>query len=120
MKGLGATSASCPVKRWNHNSYYDGYALTSPVGNFPSGASPYGALDMAGNIWEWVADWYDEDYYTDSPFETPIGPPNGTERAQRGGAWIDNESWVRTTVRHATSPLVRCDDLGFRCAVPAE
>jgi formylglycine-generating enzyme required for sulfatase activity len=112
--------ASCPVKRWNHDSYDDGYALTSPVGNFPSGASPYGALDMAGNLWEWVADWYDEDYYSVSPYENPIGPPYGTERAQRGGAWIDNESWVRTTVRHATSPLVRCDDLGFRCAVPAE
>jgi formylglycine-generating enzyme required for sulfatase activity len=112
--------ASCPVKRWNHDSYNDGYALTSPVGSFPSGASPYGALDMAGNVWEWVADWYDEDYYSDSPYENPTGPSSGIERTQRGGAWIDNESWVRTTVRHATSPGVRCDDLGFRCAVPAE
>jgi formylglycine-generating enzyme required for sulfatase activity len=112
--------ASCPVKRWNHDSYDDGYALTSPVGSFPSGASPYGVLDMAGNVWEWVADWYGENYYGDSPYENPTGPRFGVERTQRGGAWIDNESWVRTTVRHATPPWVRCNDLGFRCALPAE
>jgi formylglycine-generating enzyme required for sulfatase activity len=111
---------SCPVKRWNHNSYDDSYPLISPVGIFPGGASPYGALDMAGNIWEWVADWYDEDYYTDSPYENPTGPSSGTERTQRGGSWIDNESWVRTTVRHETPPRTRADDLGFRCATPAE
>jgi formylglycine-generating enzyme required for sulfatase activity len=111
---------SCPVKRWNHDAYDDGYALTSPVGSFPSGASPYGALDMAGNVWEWVADWYDEDYYSASPYENPTGLSSGIERTQRGGAWIDNESWVRTTVRHATPPGTRADDLGFRCALPAE
>jgi formylglycine-generating enzyme required for sulfatase activity len=112
--------ASCPVKRWNHDAYDDGYALTAPVGSFPGGASPNGALDMAGNVWEWVADWYDENYYTDSPYENPTGPSYGTERTQRGGAWIDNESWVRTTVRHSTLPWARFDDLGFRCALPAE
>jgi len=111
---------SCPVKRWNHDAYDDGYALTAPVGSFPGGASPYGALDMAGNVWEWVADWYDENYYIDYPYENPTGPSYGTERTQRGGAWIDNESWVRTTVRHATPPGTRADDLGFRCALPAK
>lgn len=112
--------ASCPVKRWNHDAYDDGYALTAPVGSFRGGASPYGALDMAGNVWEWVADWYDENYYSDSPYENPTGPRFGTERTQRGGAWIDNESWVRTTVRHATPPGTRADDLGFRCALPTD
>jgi serine/threonine-protein kinase len=112
--------AQCPVERHKQYSYDDGYALTAPVGSFPGGASPYGAMDMAGNVWEWMADWYDENYYSDSPYENPMGPSSGTERSQRGGAWYDNGSWVRTTVRHATSPLVRCDDLGFRCAVPAE
>jgi len=110
----------CPVKRWNHHSYDDGFAKISHVGSFPAGASYYGALDMAGNVWEWVADWYGEDYYSSSPYKNPAGPPTGIERTQRGGAWIDNESWVRTTVRHSTGPWVRCDDLGFRCAVPAE
>jgi formylglycine-generating enzyme required for sulfatase activity len=112
--------AQCPIERWKQDLYNDGYAFTSPVGSFPSGSSPYGVLDMAGNVWEWVADWYDEDYYSDSPSENPTGPPSGIERTQRGGAWYDNESWVRTTVRHSTPPSTRCDDLGFRCAIPVE
>jgi formylglycine-generating enzyme required for sulfatase activity len=112
--------ASCPCERQKQGAYDDGYSLTAPAGSFPDGASPYGVLDMAGNVWEWVADWYDEGYYADSPIENPAGPPSGSKRTQRGGAWIDNESWVRTTVRHATEPGVRCDDLGFRCVVPAE
>jgi formylglycine-generating enzyme required for sulfatase activity len=112
--------AQCPVERWRQVGYDDGYALTAPVGTFPEGASPYGALDMAGNVWEWVADWYGESYYGDSVSDNPAGPAAGRERVQRGGSWLDYESWVRTTVRHATEPTVRCDDLGFRCAVPAE
>ena len=112
--------AQCPVERWKQETYDDGYALTAPVGNFPSGASPYGALDMAGNVWEWVADWYGENYYAYSPSENPTGPSYATERTQRGGAWYDNGSWVRTTVRHSTPPQTRADDLGFRCAFPVE
>jgi formylglycine-generating enzyme required for sulfatase activity len=111
--------AECPIVRWRHLSHSDGYAFTAPVAFFPGGASPYGALDMAGNVWEWVADWYGEDYYAGSPSQNPPGPETGAERTQRGGAWIDNQSWVRCTVRHHTSPSVRCDDLGFRCAVSA-
>lgn len=111
--------AQCPIERWKHDSYDDGYAFTAPVGSFPSGASPYGALDMVGNVWEWVADWYDDSYCGDSPTENPSGPPSGTERAMRGGAWIDNETWVRCTVRHQNPPWSRCDDVGFRCAVLA-
>jgi formylglycine-generating enzyme required for sulfatase activity len=110
--------AQCPIERWRDDSCDDGYAFTAPVGSFPSGASPYGALDMAGNVWEWVADWYDEGYYGDSPTENPSGPPSGSERAMRGGAWYDNEPWVRCTVRHQNPPWSRCDDVGFRCAVP--
>jgi sulfatase modifying factor 1 len=112
--------AQCPIERWKHNTYDDGYALTAPVGSFPSGASPYGALDMAGNVWEWVADWYDDSYYADSPPENPSGPDSGTVRAMRGGSWFDTESWVRCTVRHQNPPWSRCDDVGFRCAMPAE
>ena len=54
-------------KRANGRGGQDGYEKTAPVGSFPDGASPYGALDMAGNAWEWVRDWYDEQYYTGSP-----------------------------------------------------
>jgi len=109
----------CPVERWRQGQYDDGYAFTAPVGSFPSGASPYGALDMAGNVWEWVADWYAEDYYGDSPSRDPSGPDSGTVRAMRGGAWYDTEPWVRTTARHQNPPWSRCDDVGFRCAMPA-
>jgi len=112
--------AQCPIERWKQDSFDDGYPFTAPVGSFPSGASPYGALDMAGNVWEWVADWYDEDYYGDSPAQNPLGPESGTDRAMRGGAWYDNESWVRCTVRHQNPPWSRCDDVGFRCAIPAQ
>jgi len=111
--------ARCPVERWKQDRYDDGYAFTAPVGSFPGGASPYGALDMAGNVWEWVADWYDSSYSVGAPTDNPSGPRFGTERAMRGGAWIDNEPWVRATVRYQNPPTSRCDDVGFRCAVPA-
>ena len=110
----------CPVERQNEHHFDDGYARTAPVGSFPGGASPYGALDMAGNVWEWVADWYSDSYYASSPSENPTGPLMGTERSQRGGAWVDAGSWVRCTVRYQQPTTTRCDDLGFRCAVPAE
>ena len=57
------------------------------VGSFPSGASPYGAMDMAGNVWEWVADWHGSSYYLESPAMNPQGPPSGTRKVLRGGAW---------------------------------
>jgi len=112
--------AQCPIERWKQDSFDDGYAFTAPVGRFPGGASLYGALDMAGNVWEWVADWYAEEYYGESPSQNPPGPDSGTDRAMRGGAWYDNEPWVRCTVRHQNPPWSRCDDVGFRCAVPAQ
>jgi len=115
--------AQCPVTRWNDDpTFDDGYAYTSPVGSYPEGASPYGALDMAGNVWEWTADRYGDQYYASSPYENPQGPETGDERVQHGGAWYDGgrAGWLTCTIRHATPPWNRADDLGFRCAVPAE
>lgn len=60
---------------------------TAPVGSFPAGASPYGCLDMAGNVWQWCADWYDVDYYKTSPKRNPTGPDHGNYRVMRGGSW---------------------------------
>jgi len=88
---------------------------TWPVGSKPEGASPYGALDMAGNAWEWVADWYAADYYTHSPEGSPRGPDSGQYRGKRGGSWGDRRSNVRSAFRDADAPSVTIPDIGFRC-----
>ncbi|MGF3501312.1 MAG: formylglycine-generating enzyme family protein, partial [Candidatus Bathyarchaeia archaeon] len=73
---LNYCDANC-VYSWRDTAVDDGYASTAPVGSYPGGASPYGALDMAGNVWEWVADWYDRTYYASSPGSNPAGPDWG-------------------------------------------
>jgi eukaryotic-like serine/threonine-protein kinase len=88
---------------------------TSMVGSYPAGASLYGALDMAGNILEWVNDWWQENYYGSSPYSNPSGPGSGTYKVLRGGGWWDDWSLLRVACRYATWPDVRSDILGFRC-----
>jgi len=118
---LNYCDAQCPVERWSDPNYDDGYPYTSPVGSYPEGVSPYGAMDMAGNVWEWTADRYDSRYYATSPRENPRGSETGVKRVQHGGAWYDGgpSGWLTCTIRHATVPHNTADDLGFRCAVPA-
>jgi formylglycine-generating enzyme required for sulfatase activity len=92
---------------------------TAPVGTYPSGASPYGVLDMAGNVSEWVADWYDESYYQYSPKDNPIGPNAGTERVVRGGnvGWRDGIRQAGVARRHYFNPNdTPWAIIGFRCA----
>jgi eukaryotic-like serine/threonine-protein kinase len=99
---------------------------TTPVGRYPAGASPYGALDMAGNVWEWVADWYDSTYYAHSPSRNPAGPSSGQYRVLRGGGWMDDYWFSRATTRYDFTyptfrfdfyyPIFRYDFVGFRCA----
>jgi len=81
----------------------DGYARTSPVGSYPAGTTPFGHLDMAGNVWEWTA----------SPY-----PGDPAERAIRGG-WGNNPYCLRTSYRHGNPPHFALDMVGFRCAGPA-
>jgi eukaryotic-like serine/threonine-protein kinase len=88
---------------------------TVPVGSFPEGASPYGALDMAGNMWEWVADWYDPDYYGSSPSENPTGPVGGEHRVLRGGSWLNTKGYIRASLRLMFSPGITNQNIGFRC-----
>jgi formylglycine-generating enzyme required for sulfatase activity len=89
---------------------------TVPVGSLPDGASWCGALDMAGNVWEWVADWYDSAYYKRSPPENPTGPSSGEYRVLRGGSWGINPSVVRSAFRIRGYPDVSGISVGFRCA----
>ncbi|MBI9050108.1 MAG: SUMF1/EgtB/PvdO family nonheme iron enzyme [Anaerolineaceae bacterium] len=91
------------------------------VGSKPDGASPYGALDMAGNAWEWVADWFGADYYAESPANNPTGPETGQFATVRGGGMFDYYWYdVRTTTRVLSRVSWRDSNLGFRCAMPAD
>ncbi len=97
-------------------NYNQNIGDTTAVGSYPSGASPYGALDMAGNVWEWVNDWYSNSYYQNSPARNPAGPDAGTARVLRGGAWDRDGRHVRSASRYANFPQYSYNYLGFRCA----
>ena len=88
---------------------------TSPVGSFPRGASWCGALDMAGNVLEWCADWYQQDYYAQAPASNPPGPTQGTSRVLRGGSYLDVDGDCRCGDRLNCSPTDRNNFSGFRC-----
>jgi eukaryotic-like serine/threonine-protein kinase len=90
---------------------------TAAVGSYLHGTSPYGALDMAGNVSEWVADWYDAGYYGASPKSNPTGPADGQYRVVRGGSWFSSVYLVRSADRHFLAPDTRDILVGFRCAL---
>jgi iron(II)-dependent oxidoreductase len=90
---------------------------TVPVGSYPNGASPYGALDMSGNICEWLSDWYDPGYYRVSPLRNPRGPKTGRTRSVRGGSWAANAVYGMTMVRTKDPPHTYGPSIGFRCAL---
>ena len=89
---------------------------TVAVGSYASGASPYGVLDLSGNVWEWANDWYQEDYYSVSPYRNPVGPASGTEKVLRGGSWMNVWYAVRVTHRIGELPSEQSCNTGFRCA----
>lgn len=99
------------------NSAEGGLAHTTPIDQFPNGASPFGALDLAGNVWEWVNDWYSPNYYQDAPPFAPAGPEMGYYKALRGGAWFSDPSRVRSADRTHFNPESRYDYVGFRCVL---
>jgi formylglycine-generating enzyme required for sulfatase activity len=92
---------------------------TYPVGGHADNASPYGALDMSGNVWEWVQDWFNADYYGVSPDSNPPGAATGSEKVLRGGSYSDYQSYARTTNRGFRPPDTSSAFRGFRCAISA-
>ncbi|MBI3922092.1 MAG: SUMF1/EgtB/PvdO family nonheme iron enzyme [Armatimonadetes bacterium] len=92
---------------------------TKPVGSYPSGVSPFGVYDLAGNVWEWCADRYDRDYYKISPSRNPAGPGPGECRVLRGGSW-HSANINFTSTRASDWPINRDNIDGFRCAQPQE
>ena len=87
-----------------------------PVGSYPAGASSYGVMDVSGNVWEWVADVYDPEYYANSPAENPTGPEGGSEYVVRGGGFSGNWTYLRNSARSFDLGFYSGADLGFRCA----
>jgi formylglycine-generating enzyme required for sulfatase activity len=116
----GNTKPSCDLATYGSCAEH-----SLPVGSIPDGASPAGALDMAGNVYEWVHDWYDPDYYANSPSLNPQGPASGEKRVMRGGGYYHDAVYVRTSNRGANPPEaqfimlegVTPVPLGFRCAM---
>jgi formylglycine-generating enzyme required for sulfatase activity len=90
--------------------------LTTPVGSFPQGISPYGAHDMGGNLWEWCQDSYQKDYYRQAPSRNPTGPPPSAYKVLRGGAWSSHRGKIRTAYRNYDLVTDRHLEVGFRCA----
>lgn len=98
---------------WRNINYDDGYTDTSPVGDYPKGASVYGSLDMAGNVYEWVADWFEP--YNRNRQVNPTGPLTGSEHIIRGGSWGDDPAHIRAAVRSHINVPESSNFIGFRC-----
>ena len=111
---LNFCDKNCPLS-WSDQSVNDGYRYTAPVGSFPDGASWVGALDLAGNVWEWVADWYGP--YSAERKVNPTGPTSGEYKVLRGGSWDLGIDFVRSFTRARDVPSSKSDSVGFRCAV---
>ena len=95
----------------------DGYEVSAPVGSFQEDKSPYGVMDGAGNVIEWVDDWYAETYYKSSPEQNPPSPEYGTYRVLRGGGYTTTGGDIRITSRSKMMPDYRDETIGFRCAI---
>ena len=115
MYPWGNADPTCTLLNYN-NCVGD----TTQVGSYPEGASPYGVMDVAGNVFEWVADWMDYYYYDaydpNSWPDNPTGPETGTLKVMRGGVWNGDEFFARSALRFEVFPYNASNSFGFRCA----
>ena len=111
---FGRTGLSGPVRDRPERLLL--YPPIISVDKYENSVSPYGVFQMAGNVAEWTADWYDSNYYKKAPDRNPKGPDKGTQRAFRGGGWVDSTPSVRPAQRNGTEPQTKMNWLGFRCA----
>lgn len=112
---LNFCDATCDAPQANV-AWNDGYAVAAPVAGYEDGRSATGHFDMAGNVWEWVADWFDPGYYATSPEADPTGPAAGEQKVVRGGSWYDTAVLTMSAVRFPSAPANADATLGFRCA----
>jgi formylglycine-generating enzyme required for sulfatase activity len=113
---LNYCDSNCALDK-RDEKFDDGYPNTAPVGSYPVGASWVGALDMAGNVWEMVADW--NAAYTSENQTNPAGPESGGRRVARGGSWHASPDHVRSTLRTHMGPADFVNHAGFRCVQSA-
>ena len=106
---LNFADRSLDIWRDSDKNVDDGYQFASPVGHYPDGASPYGALDMAGNVWEWAKDLYHEKYDDNAP-------ASGSDRIMRGGSWSSNATQAKASCIAWNNPDRAGGVIGFRCA----
>ncbi|NJN80002.1 MAG: formylglycine-generating enzyme family protein [Anaerolineales bacterium] len=108
----GSASPSCSLLNFTNCT-----GRTSNVNVFEFGKSPFGLFDMAGNVFEWVADWYDLNYYSQSPSANPVGPQSGQYRVIRGSSFETDDSQIASAIRRFNEQTDSARDIGFRCAV---
>ena len=111
---FGRTGLSGPVRDRPERLLL--YPPIISVDKYENAVSPYGLYQTIGNVAEWVADWYDQDYYKTAPDRNPLGPETGTQKAFRGGGWMDSTTTMRVAMRHGTDPNTKINWMGFRCA----
>ncbi|MFO0706201.1 MAG: SUMF1/EgtB/PvdO family nonheme iron enzyme [Nitrospira sp.] len=115
---FGRTGLSGPVRDRPERLLM--YPPLISVDKYDNAVSPYGLFQTMGNVAEWVNDWYDQDYYKTAPDRNPKGPEAGTQKAFRGGGWMDSTTTMRAAMRNGTDPNTKINWMGFRCARDAQ